>query len=155
MNNDILKDMIIRPARPSDEDDIVELFIKTYAGEPWNEKWDRPDAYERVNDIFSNSKSYCIVCEFAGKIIGAMLCLALSWHKGKQLEIKEFVVDVNLQSKGIGSNMFLHCEQYVRSNNFHEIVLWTARNAALIRFYSRNGCSVDDDLICMSKLLDD
>lgn len=130
---------------------VANVYVKAYAEEDWNEKWDCEDAAQRINEIVSSPQCKGVVCELEGKIVGCILFEILTWHTGKQLEIKEIFVAPDFQRRGIGKKLLEYAETWGKKVGTSELFLWTNKSKKLIDFYSKVGYCEDAKTIQLIK----
>jgi ribosomal protein S18 acetylase RimI-like enzyme len=135
-----------------DLNSVVELYISAYADEAWGEKWEFNNAHGRIFEIVSSPESVSLVYEENGEILGCILCQLMSWHTGKQLEIKELFVKPSCQNQGVGEKLVRHLESMVASLGVSEIFLWTMDDSKLINFYKKCGCNIVEGMVQMNKM---
>lgn len=127
-------------------DDIpkaANVYVKAYAEGDWNEKWVYEDASQRIYEIFSSPHCKGGVCVLKEEVIGCILFEILTWHTGKQLEIKEIFVTPSFQRKGIGKKLLKYAEIVGKGIGVSELFLWTNKSETLINFYSKLGYQDD------------
>lgn len=103
-------DLKLRELIMNDIQIVANVYVKAYAEEDWNEKWNCEDAAQRIDEIVSSPQCKGGVCELEGKIVGCILFEILTWHTGKQLEIKEIFVAPDFQRRGIGRKLLEYAE---------------------------------------------
>ena len=130
---------------------IASVYVKAYAEGDWNEKWDCEDAVQRINEIASSPQCKGGVCELEGRIVGCILFEILTWHTGKQLEIKEIFVAPAFQRRGIGKRLLEYAETCGSKVGTSEMFLWTNKSKKLIDFYSKVGYCEDTKTIQLIK----
>ena len=148
----------IRNVNIEDLDALAKMYMSAYACEPWCEMWKYDQAYERVTEVVFSQKSLCFVYEEDKLIKGCVLCMLMSWHTGKQLEIKELFVDSLYHNQGIGKRLVHHIESLVFEYDISEIFLWamkTRENHKLVALYKRLGYKTDVKMVAMVKMLGD
>lgn len=144
-------DMKLRELNMDDVLKVANVYVKAYAEGDWNEKWDCENAAQRINEIISSPQCKGGVCELEGKIVGCILFEILTWHTGKQLEIKEIFVAPGFQRRGIGKKLLEYAEIYGKEVGTSELFLWTNKSNKLIDFYSKVGYCKDAKTIQLIK----
>lgn len=122
---------------------VANVYVKAYSEGAWNEKWVCGDAAQRISEIISSPHCKGGICILNEKIIGCILFEILTWHTGKQLEIKEIFVNPSFQRKGIGKKLLEYAEIIGKGVGVSELFLWTNRNETLVNFYSQLGYQDD------------
>ena len=146
---------LIRNAKPEDIGTLANIFIRAYAGEPWNEpNWKYEQAYARISDLVLSPNALCLTYDEDGVIKGAILCKLLSWHDGKKIEWHELFIDSNQQGQGIGKKLIRRLEAEAINLGANEINFWTIRTPGavnLVEYYSRLGYQVTKNRVVMVK----
>ena len=129
-------------------DECVDLYMKTYSQEPWNESWESRDA---VTSLFMN---HCENNYFIGytaikdkKVVGVSFGFSKPWIKGKEYYIDEFFIDPDCQRQGIGSELMSDIKDDLTSKGIRAIILATARGYPSHAFYEKEGFNVLENLI--------
>jgi N-acetylglutamate synthase-like GNAT family acetyltransferase len=141
----------IRTLEQSDLDAVVKLFMSSYADDTWAEKWQPVDAYRRITEISFLPEAIALVYIEDKEILGCIICTLMSWHTGKQLEVKEIFVSPSHQKRGIGNMLIKQVEALVSNLNVTELFLWTKSDPKLISFYEKCGYAVAKDTVQMFK----
>lgn len=136
-------DLELRELIMDDIPKVANVYVKAYAEGDWNEKWACKDAAQRVYEIISSPLCKGGICVLDQEIIGCILFEILTWHTGKQLEIKEIFVTPSFQRKGIGKKLLEYAEIIGKEMGVSELFLWTNKSEALINFYSKLGYQDD------------
>lgn len=136
-------DLKLRELIMEDVPKVADIYVKAYAEGDWNEKWDWGDAAQRIKEIVSSPQCKGGVCELEGKIVGCILFEILTWHIGKQLEVKEIFVAPSFQGKGIGKKLLEYAETWGNRVGTSELFLWTNKSRKLMDFYSNVGYRED------------
>ena len=136
-------DLELRELIMDDIPKVADVYVKAYAEGDWNEKWACKDAAQRVYEIISSPHCKGGICVLNQEIIGCILFEILTWHTGKQLEIKEIFVTPSFQRKGIGKKLLEYAEIIGKGVGVSELFLWTNKSEALTNFYSKLGYQDD------------
>ena len=136
-------DLELRELIMDDIPKVADVYVKAYAEGDWNEKWACKDAAQRVYEIISSPHCKGGICVLNQEIIGCILFEILTWHTGKQLEIKEIFVTPAFQRKGIGKKLLEYAEIIGKGVGVSELFLWTNKSEALTNFYSKLGYQDD------------
>lgn len=132
-------DLELRKLVIDDIPKVADVYVEAYAEEDWNEKWDRKDAAQRIYEIISSPQCEGGIYLIKGEIVGCILFEILTWHTGKQLEVKEIFVHPQYQRKGIGQKLLEYAEMIGMKKGVSELFLWTNKSKTLINFYSKMG----------------
>lgn len=141
----------LRALDSKDMDAVTKLFMSAYDDEVWSEKWQPEEAYNRINEIISSPEAFALVYVEDNEILGCILCTLMSWHTGKQLELREFFVSPSHQNRGIGGMLMKQLEASVSELGVSELFLWTKNDPKLVNFYKKIGYGVVEDTIQMAK----
>ncbi|MBI1221737.1 MAG: GNAT family N-acetyltransferase [Bacteroidetes bacterium] len=98
----------------------------------------------RLAELFTYANYQCFGWEEEDKLVAMCGAWTLTkLYSGKQLEIDNFAVSEEYQSKGIGAKLLSEFEQRCREQGFESIELNAyVKNDAGHRFYFRNGYSI-------------
>ncbi len=132
-------DLELRELVKNDIPKVASVYVEAYAEEDWNEKWICKDAEQRIYEIISSPQCQGGICLLKGKVIGCVLFEILTWHTGKQLEIKEIFVNPQYHRQGIGQKLLEYAERAGIDMGVSELFLWTNKSKTLINFYSKMG----------------
>ncbi|MBO7473403.1 MAG: GNAT family N-acetyltransferase [Ruminococcus sp.] len=140
---------MIRRYVPDDLEGAAEVFRSAFAGEPWNENWDKELASTRIRELMSSPQSVGYVCDDGG-IIRAVLCgRILTYLHGKEFLIDEFCVTPDMQHCGIGSEVLEYARKDLAHDNIVAMALLTGNGKPSQMFYIKNGFKEIDDMIFM------
>lgn len=109
---------------------------------------------ERLTELFKHQRFLGIGIYNNKELIGFSLGYIERWLHSNHFYLNEMCVKATFQSKGIGSILISALEEYCIKNNITDIYLLTARNGQAEAFYKKNGYSVNDKMIAMSKQLE-
>lgn len=141
----------IRQLCQDDVPAIARLYIEAYSDSIWQEKWHYEDAYQRINELRSSPVNVGLICHINGIIVGCIISEILSWHTGKQLEIKEVFVSPKYRNRGIGRSLVMKMEEIGKERNVREFFLWTNNGRQLTHFYKRIGYNTSNNVIQLIK----
>lgn len=132
---------------------LSKVYSEAYNKSTWNEKWDNDLAYCRLSELLASPNVFSFVCRVNETIAGAVFFELLTWHTGKQMEIKELFVLPDVRGKGIGKALLKSAEKYSSSRGALEGFLWTSTCDVLHKFYNGNGYSRNNDVVQLSKII--
>ena len=141
----------IRTMKPEDMEAVVELYILAYADDVWSEKWQQKAVYNRISEITLSPEAVSLVYIEDNEIRGCILCTLMSWHTGKQLEIRELFINPLHQNRGIGLKLMTQIEAMIPELDVSELFLWTKGDIKLVNFYKKCGYGIVDDTVQMIK----
>ena len=144
---------MIRRYVPDDLEGAAEVFCSAFAGEPWNEKWDKQLAEKRISELMSAPQSVGYVCDDGG-IIRSVLCgRKLTYLHGTEYVIDEFCVAPDMQHRGTGSAVLEYARKELAGENIVAMALLTNRGFPSEKFYVKNGFEGNASMIFMYRSL--
>ena len=144
---------MIRRYVPDDLEGAAKVFCSAFAGEPWNEQWNKELAANRISELMSAPQSVGYVYDDGG-IIRAILCgRKLTYLHGTEYVIDEFCVDPVMQHCGVGSAVFDHARKELAGENIVAMALMTTRGFPSEKFYIKNGFEGNDSMVFMYRSL--
>lgn len=132
-------EFFFRELKVEDIPSVASIYVKAFEKGDWNEHWAEKDAEKRITEISSSPTCKGIICVSMKEIVGCVLYEKLTWHTGKQLEVKEIFVIPSVQGKGVGKKLLEHIELLEFDSEINEIFLWTNKSKSLLEFYSKMG----------------
>lgn len=132
-------DLLFRELKMEDIPMVASVYVKAFEKGDWNEHWTEKGAEKRITEIVSSPTCKGIICVSMNEIIGCILYEKLTWHTGKQLEVKEIFVMPSAQGKGVGKKLLEHIELLEFDSGVNEFFLWTNKSEPLLEFYSKLG----------------
>lgn len=141
MNNDINTEaMRMAEFAPPMIDECTALFLKVFAGEPWNDQWESPqDAKKYLESHYAFNSFLGYVAVYDGRIVGASFGFIKPWQRGLEYYINEFFVDTAVQGKGVGTLLLKQIAADIKGKDIKAIVLTTQRAFPAYGFYLKNG----------------
>jgi len=127
------------------------IYVDTFNEEPWNDNWDEVSAFNRLNEIYKTPGFIGFVVIDNGKLLGAVLGHLETWFEGYMYNLKEMFIKKSEKGNGVGSKLFRHLEDDLKNHEVTSISLFTSKGDLTERFYLKNGCVTEDDMIMMSK----
>lgn len=130
----------IRELQQIDIPKIAHTYIEAYTNSVWGEAWDYEAALCRIHELSSSPCCRALICESNNnEIVGCIFCEILSWHTGKQIEIKEVFVSSKYRGIGVGSKLVKSVEELGKIEGVSELLLWTNCCKELKSFYESMG----------------
>ena len=127
----------IRLLKRSDLSSCAALYVLSFNSEPWNDKWTKKAAMQRLKDIFNTPRFYGIVCMEKKKIIGALLGNIECWYEKYHYNLKEMYIDPNYQRRGLGSKMIKKLRSDLKKRKVKGIYLFTSSEYWPNMFYTK------------------
>jgi aminoglycoside 6'-N-acetyltransferase I len=145
-------ELFFRQIVDKDIEEIVDLMVDTYSNEPWNEKWDRETAVNKIDSFIKNNsaRNFCVTNE-KDKIIGVLLGFTKYFIDSKEFYIDEYFIGNNYHRKGIGKIFMEYVENILEQKGYASIVLLTTKSFPSEHFYSNIGFKTSQDTIFMYK----
>ncbi|USB31655.1 GNAT family N-acetyltransferase [Paenibacillus sp. YPG26] len=145
--------MKIRSFSQADIDSCVDLFIRVFNQEPWNDEWSRDYAGHYLNDYVNASGFGGYIAEDEEGIKGFIMGIRKKWWSGDEFFINEMCVDTSCQRSGIGSQLINIVHEDMQSRGISRITLLTNRGIPAEDFYKKHGFVEIERLIFMNKEL--
>ena len=132
-------------------EECVDLYMKTYSQEPWNESWNsRNVVVNFYKNHYANNYFLGFVAMTDEKIVGVSIGFLKPWINGMEYYIDDFFVSADYHGQGIGSKFMAEIKKELISQNIHAIILTTERNFPAHRFYEQMDFSVLEDTIILA-----
>lgn len=131
--------------------DLVDLFIKAFSGEPWNEQWTSNMVIKRLYQIINIEGSYGIAYYYGNKAVGMVLGNIEYNYNSVDFCIKEFCIDPDFQGKGLGRKIMNEFILRVKEKNVENIGLLTCKSPETEGFYSKLKFKTNNKIIYMEK----
>lgn len=141
--------MKIVPMRRELLNEYVEVFLKAFGGEPWNEPWTKERASMRLSQFMDTASAYGLAVEEEGKVVAFILGQHEAYYDGPRFYIQEFCCA--RQGGGLGSKLMAELEARLRERGVVRIYLMTIHGDATEGYYNRRGYVTDPDNIWMYK----
>lgn len=132
-------------------EEILELYVKSFRMEPWNEEWTLDMAYMRINDYLQNPMAIGYEARQDGIIVGFLMGYMTSYLGVKEFHIQDFVISVDFSRMGLGSKMLSLVQQDVERRGVEAINLLTLRDPRTEGFYNKNGYEINSNLVFLNK----
>jgi len=132
-------------------EEILELYVKSFRMEPWNEEWTLDMAGMRINDYLQNPMAIGYEARQDGIIVGFLMGYMTSYLGVKEFHIQDFVISVDFSRMGLGSKMLSLVQQDVERRGVEAINLLTLRDPRTEGFYNKNGYEINSNLVFMNK----
>lgn len=134
----------------ADFDACVDLYIITFAGPPWLERWDPQLVRDRLSQIVETPGFFGAV--IAGDPLnGFVFGTSEPWHEGTHFNLKEMCIRPDLQRQGLGTRLMGYLSEQLASRDTKRIYLLTARGEITEAFYAKAGFYTSPKMILMAR----
>ncbi|MBU5437276.1 GNAT family N-acetyltransferase [Tissierella sp. MSJ-40] len=132
-------------------DECVDLYMKVYSQEPWNEKWESRDVVEKfIKSHQKNSNFLSFIAIKDSKVVGVSIGFIKPWIQGEEYYIDEFFIDTDIQRQGVGAKLMSKIKESLKQKDINAIILNTQRDFPSHKFYEHIGFNVHEGLIILS-----
>src|SRR4051812_20153147 len=131
--------MEIRAYQASDLDNVVNLYIHVFNGDPWNDQWVPEKARDYLGDIIATPGFQGWVVETEGRVVGLLLGHSTRWWSSIQFVLKEMCIEQTLQRTGLGSKLVQEALTSLKRQQIKRINLLTSRMTWPANFWKKNG----------------
>lgn len=127
------------------------IYIDTFNEEPWNDNWTEVSSYIRLDEIYRTPGFIGLMVIENESVLGAVFGNLETWFEGYMYNLKEMFIKKSEKGKGVGSMLFKHLEDELKNHEVTSISLFTSKGDFTEKFYLKNGCVTEDDMIMMCK----
>ena len=142
----------IRFANESDIDTILAFMRDYYVIE--GIEFNKGKSYTTLIDFLNNSSGKLFIIENENKSVG-YFCIAFSYtleNYGKDCFLDEIFIEAYSRHLGIGSEVMLLIERYLKENNFKAMhLIVDNRNNVALNYYLKNGFTLPDSKFMTKK----
>jgi aminoglycoside 6'-N-acetyltransferase I len=128
-----------------------KLYVRTFNGEPWNDKWTAFSASQRLKDITNTPRFYGLLYLEKNKIIGAIFGNIECWYHKYHYNLKEMFIDPEYQHMGIGSKMIKKINIDLKKRHVIGMYLFTSSDKWTSNFYKKNNFKSLNNMQMMNK----
>lgn len=130
--------MKIRKATKKDLNQIINLFMKEYYKEPYNERWDKSLASRRIKGYYNTN---CIfwVCEAKDSISGFIIISKGVFWFGERRFVEELIIKEGFQKRGIGKMLMKKVEESFKNKSKKQVYLLSDYKSPAFKFYKKLG----------------
>ena len=129
----------IRPWRSDDETAVLEGFVATYNGDPWNDSWTVESAARYLEEFRAMPRSTTLVAVAADGVVGAVYFHARTWQDTSEIFIDEFFIFPESQRQGIGRALMAAVRERATAEGMAALTLITDRDMPAFDFYAGLG----------------
>lgn len=137
--------MKFRIIKGEDIDECSLLFAAVFSSSPWDEKWTKELALERLTHFYE-SKGFLGVVAEKDNIVGFALGNIEPFYFGSMFYLREMCVGSSIQRKGIGSGVIDTLDAELSQLNVQRIYLATERTIPAASFYQGKGFIRSEEL---------
>lgn len=142
--------MIYKVMEDADLENIAQLYVEAFNGEPWNDKWTRETAMKRLDQMLGCRDSLGLVAYEEDQPVGLVLGNKEYYYNSVHFHLKELCVDRSIKGKGIGSKLLDEFMKRLQEQGVSKVLLWTLRCNEMLSFYNKKGFQVEEALMVMS-----
>ncbi len=145
--------MKIQPLEEADLPECAALFVQVFGAPPWNERWSAKAVARRFDDCWRTPGFFGLLATSEEGIAGFALGQLEQWDTRRHFHLREMCVALEMQRRGVGSQLMQALEDHLREAGVGRIVLHTARESDAQAFYDRCGFHTSAKMVMMSKRL--
>jgi len=142
----------IAPMTAKHLEQCIELYMKVFNRDPWNESWTYETAKERLTDLLHTPKFTGFFWEIDGTPIGFIAGNSKKTYQGTTFYLAELCINHEIQGKGYGSKLLQYLEKDLQKKQVKSIYLLTSTGGLAESFYRKNGYAVNNNRIVMKKI---
>ncbi len=131
----------------------AKMYVTTFNGPPWFDKWTQDTAHKRLEDIMDSPGFIGMAVAVDDQLRAAVFGNIESWYEGKMFTLKEMFVHHEEKGRGLGTFLMEALEVELAKMNVTSISLFTSKGDLTEKFYMKNGFESDNDMTMMSKSL--
>lgn len=133
--------MQIRPVTAEDVAALADAMRKSYAEEPWRERWTEPRAVRRIQAIMGGYGAMGLAAVEEQEIIGGVLGFIDPYAEEDFFFVSELFVSPAWKRKGVGTSLLSALEEHLKAVGITTLQLISIEpNEA---FYQKAGLSRD------------
>ena len=144
--------MILREFELEMLDECVDLSIRAYSGEPWNQVDDEHTRYASgvyLQNFYANSHFRGFVAYLDGRIVGLSVGFLKPYGADMNYFVDNFVICPDHQRQGVGSRFVALMKDELSKIGVTAMVLGTQRGYPAHRFYESLGFKIFGDPITL------
>lgn len=135
------KSIYFKEFNEKDLSEVVDVYIKVFSAEPWNDKLTYGQITSYVNQMIALNtfKGYVVREEGTAILLGAALGFIRPWYMGKEYHLDSFYISSDYQGKGVGTQFLNFIKAQLKDIGIPTIILDTDRGYPAEYFYLDNG----------------
>lgn len=134
-------------------EESIELYMKVFNSEPWNEAWNYEVAKERLSDLINTPKFLGYALYIKDDLIGFIAGNNKKTYQGLTYYLAELCVSNEIQGKGYGTKLLNFLENELKDRDTKSLYLLTSNGGLAEAFYKKNGYQIKDNRLVMKKNL--
>jgi len=139
--------MNARPMRKTDLLDCVDVFIKVYNAEPFEDGWTEEMAGRRLADLWNTPGCLGFVAEEEHRVLGFAIGHAEHWFTGKRFCIDEICVRPEHQRARVGTAVLEGLVEELVKMVVETVYVLAGRGTAADEFFRIKGFYPNDRLV--------
>jgi len=139
--------MNVRQMQKSDLLDCVEVFIKVYNAEPFEDAWTEEMAGRRLADLWNTPGCLGFVAEEERRVLGFAIGHAEHWFTGKRFCIDEICVRPEHQRARVGTAVLEGLVEELVKMVAETVYVLAGRGTAADEFFRIKGFYPNDRLV--------
>ena len=139
--------MNVRQMQKSDQLDCVDVFIKVYNAEPFEDGWTEEMAGRRLADLWNTPGCLGFVAEEEHRVAGFVIGHAEQWFTGKRFCIDEICVRPEHQRARVGTAVLEGLVEELVKMVVETVYVLAGRGTAADEFFRIKGFYPNDRLI--------
>ncbi|MDO5559226.1 MAG: GNAT family N-acetyltransferase [Oscillospiraceae bacterium] len=133
----------------TDIDKLADSYMHTFNSEPWNDKWDKTTAYERLEGIYG-MRGFCgYVIWKDGSPVSVIMGKEERYYDGNCFQIIEFWTEPEYQHQGYAGKLLSELKERLSDRDIKRIYLITMRGKYTEDFYKHCGFDTEDGMCVM------
>ena len=135
------KSIYFKKFNEKDLSEVVDVYIKVFSAEPWNDKltYDQITSYVNQMTALNTFKGYIVREEGTAILLGVALGFIRPWYMGKEYHLDSFYISNDYQGKGVGTQFLNFIKEQLKDIGIPTILLDTDRGYPAEYFYLDNG----------------
>ncbi len=118
-------------------DKCAELLAEVYNSEPWNDRWTKEKALEKLTCFYNSPKFLGWMAMEDNILLGCCIGNIEPYYTGDYFYLKEMFVSVQSQRKGVGSGLMASLKEDLETMDIKTIILFTSQEGFPFDFYQK------------------
>ena len=138
--------MVIVSINNSEIDIHAALLVEVFSKEPWSEKWEFENAYDRLMCYKKAPYFLGLSAIEEGRLIGFMFGNFEPYQTSSHFIIKEMCVKTEKQRTGVGKRLISELNNHLKQKNATSSYLLTRKGSPAELFYLNSGYSLSESM---------